>query len=100
MSKVVKPPRAPKGKSAGEAEVPAVSEIPKGPIPVPRLKVLYNTELKARLMQQLQLENINRVPRLTKISINAGLGEGIKEYKVIEEMARENPTLGRRTNCK
>ena len=32
----------------------------------PRLKALYNNELKAKLMKELNLKNINQVPELRK----------------------------------
>ncbi|MBI4178728.1 50S ribosomal protein L5 [bacterium] len=56
---------------------------------MPRLKVRYAQELRPKLQQDLGLSNINEVPRLTKIVLNAGLGEGTKEYKIIEEMAKD-----------
>lgn len=97
MSKAVKAPKAErpsKGRPAAEAEAPvAQADAPKGPAPTPRLKEFYVKELRARLKEQLGVRNVHEVPRLVKISINAGLGEGIKEYKVIEEMARDLATI-------
>lgn len=65
----------------------------KTPVPVPRLKEFYTKELRDRLKTQLQFDNINQVPVLKKISINSGLGEGIKDFKVIEEMSRDMALL-------
>lgn len=59
------------------------------PVPTPRLKEFFVKELRAKLMTQLELKNINQVPRLQKIVLNAGLGEGTKDFKVIEEMTRD-----------
>jgi large subunit ribosomal protein L5 len=56
----------------------------------PRLKTKYNTEIKAKLQQELGLKNINQVPTLTKIVVNAGIG---KEYrtntKVVDELSQD-----------
>ena len=41
----------------------------------PRLKALYNDKIAKELKEQLGLKNINQVPRLEKIVINAGLGD-------------------------
>lgn len=42
---------------------------------VPRLKQLYKDPVRAELKEKLQLDNINRVPKLEKISINVGIGK-------------------------
>ena len=70
-------------------ESPESRPVPRTPIPVPRLKLKYVNELRPKLMQDLQLQNIHQVPRLVKIVLNSGLGEGTKDFKVIEEMARD-----------
>nr|AMR06934.1 ribosomal protein L5 [uncultured bacterium] len=66
-----------------------IRQVHRGPAPTPRLKELYVKELRPKLLTQLQLDNIHCVPRLVKIVINSGLGEGIKDFKVIEEMSRD-----------
>lgn len=50
----------------------------------PRLKQRYRDELAEQLKEQLDLGNIMQVPRLQKIVINAGIGEAIKDGKLIE----------------
>ncbi len=89
--KVAVPAKSRKADAAQKATPAAAPQAPRRrePIPAPRLKVFYMTELRPRLQQQLQLKNINQVPRLIKIVINSGLGEGIKEYKVIEAMSQD-----------
>lgn len=42
---------------------------------IPRLKALYNEKLKSQLQSELQLENINQVPKLEKVIISAGTGK-------------------------
>lgn len=42
---------------------------------VPRLKQLYQKQLAADLKKNLELANINQVPRLEKIVLNVGIGK-------------------------
>ena len=42
---------------------------------VPRLKQLYKEQLSKDLQKQLELKNINEVPRLDKIVLNVGIGK-------------------------
>ena len=49
-----------------------------------RLKALYKNEVAAKLHKELQLANVNEVPKITKITLNMGVGEGIGDKKMIE----------------
>ncbi|WP_226701957.1 50S ribosomal protein L5 [Microbulbifer elongatus] len=49
-----------------------------------RLKELYTKELASKLKEELGLENVMSVPRITKITINMGVGEAIGDKKVLE----------------
>ena len=49
-----------------------------------RLKDLYRNEIAPKLKEDLQLANVMEVPRITKITLNMGLGEAIGDKKVIE----------------
>lgn len=48
------------------------------------LKDLYQNELQAQLKQELGLKNVMEVPRITKITINMGVGEAVGDKKVLE----------------
>ncbi len=48
------------------------------------LKTLYNTELREKLIAELKLENPMEVPRITKITLNMGVGEALGDKKVLE----------------
>ncbi|MEH6650403.1 MAG: 50S ribosomal protein L5 [Motiliproteus sp.] len=48
-----------------------------------RLKALYKDKAAAEVQQELSL-NAMEVPRLTKITLNMGVGEGIGDKKMIE----------------
>lgn len=39
-----------------------------------RLKTRYNDELKAQLQETLAVKNVMDIPRITKITINMGVG--------------------------
>jgi len=49
-----------------------------------RLKQLYNEKLKGQIQKDLKLENPMEVPRITKITINMGLGEAVGDRKVLD----------------
>ena len=49
-----------------------------------RLQELYNKEIVPQLMQRLELKNVNSVPRITKITLNMGVGEALADRKALE----------------
>lgn len=49
-----------------------------------RLKDLYYSKIVKELVSELKLKNINEVPKLEKIVVNAGLGRGKDDKKLIE----------------
>jgi len=50
----------------------------------PRLKEHYEQELRPRLKDELSLSSIMQVPRLTKITLNMGVGEAKTDAKVLD----------------
>ena len=48
------------------------------------LKEIYNNEIAPKLMKELTLTNVMQVPRLTKITLNMGVGEAIGDKKTLE----------------
>lgn len=54
---------------------------------VPRLKSLYNDTYKAQLLQELDLDNVNNLPKLEKITLNIGLGRAKDDKKILEVAA-------------
>jgi large subunit ribosomal protein L5 len=50
----------------------------------PRLKEQYNAEIKPKLLEDLELDNVMRVPRLTKIVVNMGAGDAAADAKLID----------------
>ena len=48
------------------------------------LKELYNNEIRAKLKEELGLDNVMEVPRVTKITLNMGVGDALGDKKVLE----------------
>ncbi|MHB1928383.1 MAG: 50S ribosomal protein L5 [Acidimicrobiales bacterium] len=59
----------------------------------PRLKVRYETELRAQLQQQLGLSNVMLVPRLEKIVLNSGVGRATQQQSLLEGAVRDLQTI-------
>lgn len=49
-----------------------------------RIKEFYNKEVVPKLQKQYNYKSIMEVPRVTKVTINIGLGEAIANPKVLE----------------
>jgi large subunit ribosomal protein L5 len=48
------------------------------------LKKLYETELRTKLKEELGLGNVMEVPKLTKITLNMGVGEALGDKKILD----------------
>jgi large subunit ribosomal protein L5 len=48
------------------------------------LKQKYRSEIVPRLIEELGLDNVMEVPRITKITLNMGVGEALGDKKVLE----------------
>lgn len=55
----------------------------------PRLKEKYDNEIKQQLMDELELDNVMRVPRLTKIVVNMGAGDAAADAKLIDGVVED-----------
>jgi large subunit ribosomal protein L5 len=51
---------------------------------IPRLKARYNDEIKAKLQEDLGIQNVMQVPGLEKIVINMGVGRAAGQPSLIE----------------
>ena len=52
--------------------------------PVPRLKVRYREEIRPTLQRELGLSNLMQVPGLEKIVVNMGVGDAIRDAKMLD----------------
>ena len=57
-----------------------------------RLLEVYNNSIKTELKNKLNLNNLHEVPKLTKIVVNMGIGEGKDDSKLIDK-AQEDLSL-------
>ena len=48
------------------------------------LKEKYTSEIAPKLKEELGLDNVMEVPRITKITLNMGVGEALGDKKVLE----------------
>ena len=48
------------------------------------LKKIYEEEIRAKLKEELGLSNVMEVPKITKISLNMGVGEAIGDRKQLD----------------
>ena len=69
-----------------EAKV-EVAALPAGYVPT--LKKVYKEEIVAKLTKQFGYTTVMQVPRLVKITLNEGVGQGTQDRKVVEEAAEE-----------
>lgn len=70
---------------AGSSATPSAS---KAKFP-PRMKVLYNAEVRDRLKAELELPNVMQVPRMEKIVVNIGVGEALLNSKNLESAVND-----------
>ncbi|MBE9527787.1 MAG: 50S ribosomal protein L5 [Proteobacteria bacterium] len=55
----------------------------------PRMKEQYTKEIVAALMKEFKYKNIMQVPKISKIVLNIGLGEAVRDAKVIDAATRD-----------
>jgi large subunit ribosomal protein L5 len=59
----------------------------------PRLKELYEGDLRARLKEELGYSSVMRVPRISKVTLNMGVGEAKTEAKLLDSAVEELTTI-------
>jgi large subunit ribosomal protein L5 len=80
-----------KGKGGDKkGETPKVAHAGAGmPAPTPRLRTYYTNTVRERLAKQFELKNPHEIPGLEKIVLNVGLGEAIKQPKLLDKVVEE-----------
>ncbi|NOX60391.1 MAG: 50S ribosomal protein L5 [Chloroflexi bacterium] len=58
-----------------------------------RLKRRYQEEVIPAMMERFKYDNVMQVPRLTKITVNIGLGEALQNAKALEFASRDIATI-------
>jgi large subunit ribosomal protein L5 len=59
----------------------------------PRLRTRYDTEIKARLQQELGLGNVMQVPRVEKIVVNMGVGRATQQRSLLDGAVTDLTTI-------
>jgi large subunit ribosomal protein L5 len=59
----------------------------------PRLKELYEREIRPRLKEELGFDSIMQVPRIRKITLNMGVGEAKTDSKQLDSAIEELTTI-------
>lgn len=79
------------GKKGGERAAAAPREHAGvgTPPPPPRLRAYYESTVRDKLRQQFSLTNVHEIPKLTKIVINVGVGEAVKQPKMLDSIVEE-----------
>jgi large subunit ribosomal protein L5 len=86
--KVAKQAKAAKKETSSSGPVAgAVARVPDGY--TPRLQTHYNDVVKAKLMEQFGYKNVMQIPKITKIVLNMGVGEGTQDSKLVTVAASE-----------
>ncbi len=67
----------------------SVAEAPTPETYVARLKAQYEHEIRSRLQEELGLESVMQVPRVTKITLNMGVGEAKTDAKALDAAVEE-----------
>ena len=54
-----------------------------------RLEKQYNKELRKKIQSELNLRNPMEVPRITKITLNMGVGEAVADKKILDNALKD-----------
>ena len=60
---------------------------------MPRMKTRFREELVPQLQQELGLTNVMQVPRLEKIVVNMGVGEALKDGRMLDAAVEDLTTI-------
>jgi large subunit ribosomal protein L5 len=59
----------------------------------PRLKIKYRTEIAKQLKEQLEIDNVNKIPKIEKIVVNMGVGEAALDAKQLDAAVADIRTI-------
>src|SRR6476619_2869536 len=78
------------GKKREAQQQPQVEHAGKNlPVPPPRLCIFYDSTVRDRRKNQCGFTNRHQSPNLEKIVINCGVGEAIKNPKILDTVFNE-----------
>jgi large subunit ribosomal protein L5 len=80
-------PESEKGKKPAKADkVEAAAPIE---TPPPRLRIVFDTVVRKKLIEQFSYKNAMQVPVIDKVVINMGIGEAVADRKKVESAASD-----------
>ncbi len=56
---------------------------------IPRLKTVYDNEIRAKMQEEFSYKNAMQVPKLEKIVLNIGVGDAVQDTKRVKKAAEE-----------
>jgi large subunit ribosomal protein L5 len=65
------------------------TDTPTEKIPTPRLKTRYENEIRPKLVEEFSFTSVMQVPRLSKITLNMGVGEAKQNAKALDEAVEQ-----------
>lgn len=54
-----------------------------------RLQKLYKNEIIPKLKEELGIDSVMQVPKITKVTVNMGVGEALADKKILENAVRD-----------
>ena len=60
---------------------------------MPRVKEKYVSEVRDAIKSELDIKNVNEVPRLTKIVVNMGVGQATSDHKILDHAVEDLRTI-------
>lgn len=77
------------GKAKAAPKAASAAGQPQGASYVPRLRTYYEDVVRGALTKQFSYANPMQVPRITKVVLNIGVGEGAADRKKVENAAAD-----------
>ena len=59
----------------------------------PRLRLKYEDSVKSDMQKEFEYKNVMQIPKVTKVTLNMGLGRAVAEPKVLESAVEELAAL-------
>ena len=100
MGTTAKPAKEEKKKGGGGKKRGERKEKARGPhagaglpVPPPRLRAFYQDKVRPKLKEQFGFQNPHEIPGVEKIVLNVGLGEAIKQPRLLDGIVEELATI-------
>ncbi len=78
-----------RGEGAAAAAGAVMMERPTGPREKPRLAKFYDANVRGALIEKFRYRSAMQAPRLAKIVLNMGVGDGLQDQKLLDSAMNE-----------